>query len=78
MKYIIFKNKDGWDIPILFPDVITHKEMAGKFPDMKPMNAGFFTCNTEYVSMSGHSLSLNLESSPNDKRILEREADFYN
>jgi len=77
MKYIIFKTKEGFNIPMIFSSVITHKEFASRFPEMTPISAGQFSCDTKYADMSGDSASLNLKSGSDDMYVLKENADFY-
>ena len=77
MKYIIFKDRNGINIPVIFSALIEHKRFAEKFPELTPVSAGHFSCDTERVSMGGDSVSLKLKSDKNDKNILKINADFY-
>lgn len=64
-KYLVYKNRDGWSVPILFPMVIEHSEMASfitsKSSDNKIVSAGFWKIspNNEYIPY-GESFSLKM------------------
>jgi hypothetical protein len=73
MKYIVFKHKTlGWKLPFIFPETITHADFAKRFPELEPVSAGMFQCDTQYVFMIGESITLNLKSQLEDRDILKR------
>jgi hypothetical protein len=68
IKYIIVK-KGGMEVPVVFPEVLLHHEVAGKG---QVMAAGFCTLNAGKWRVSGHSLSLNLGVRSQDAELLNR------
>lgn len=67
MKYIIIEYQGLLPMPILFPDMLTHSEVAAGFPHpSKIRSAGFVSYQEharEFVCL-GRSESLNIESKP--------------
>lgn len=72
-KYIIFE-RDGLEFPVLFPNHwVNHKEIVDKLG--KPISAGFFSIYSETeIYVSGKSVSMNLNSRPEDSQIIQQ---FY-
>ncbi len=72
-KYIIFDNAEI-EIPIVFPTLIQHKDMAAmvktKYPDAKPISAGFCRLVDEKLVCGGDSVSLQLKPRPEDSELL--------
>ena len=74
MKYIVFKDESC----VIFPDSTSHNEMAGN----KPVSSAGFCIVETYrnnfddiranVSCYGRSDSLNVESNPQDNKIISR------
>ena len=85
MKYVILE-KDGLELPIIFPDIIDHSTFA-HIPRSKPISAGFLEvygddCELEGATICekaikvyahGMSVSLKLSNRPEDSDILARE-----
>jgi hypothetical protein len=75
MKYLMYKV-DGVHFPILFPDVLTHANVADRvstllvFSRGTLVSAGTVTCDV--TAVSGESVSCNVTSDPADlQRIKE-------
>lgn len=73
MKYIIFENGE----PVIFPDTLSHKEVAGNHP---VKSAGFCTVETylnqfddlrAMATVWGESISLGKKSDDKDEDIIE-------
>ena len=77
-KYIIFE-RNGLEYPVLIPDhFVTHKEVKmNEFID-KPIRAGFFSIGSNatggiHCSVWGESVSLKLNSNPNDASLIMKQ-----
>jgi hypothetical protein len=69
MKYIIFEQA-GLELPLVFPDLIEHKVMAG---ERKVVSAGFVNLNLDNeIRIGGDSLTLNVKSRPQDAEIITK------
>ena len=82
MKYVIY-DAGGFEIPIIFPDIINHSDFA----HYQPVSAGYCyvyganeplpdACcveNALRISVSGESTSLGLKTRPEDEAILAKE-----
>lgn len=77
MKYIIFQTTHGFKLPFIFPSTMDHSDFAKRFPELTPVSAGIYQCDTQYSSMCGDSFTLGIKSDPGDRDILKRNADFY-
>ncbi len=75
MKYIIVKDIEEREAGIVFPDRISHRDVARihRAHDVRVVSAGF-CCIGDRVEAYGKSDSLNLGSRPEDVAILG--ADF--
>lgn len=69
MKYIIFEDSDGVQIPVVTSELVGHDFVAACFETagMKPISAGFCSFGVDkngdrIVSVWGKSVSLNLDS----------------
>lgn len=81
-KYVIF-DIDGLEQPIVFPELITHRDLAMRIRG-EPVSAGFVVLTTTTVEGTiepkaeagyycyGRSESLNLDSRPEDSDILNK------
>lgn len=76
-KYIMFQDeRTGRLAPVIFPNEFVHDEMAeaviisgvGRPAFMRPISAGFL--DLAVVSTRGHSETLNMQSRPEDARII--------
>lgn len=74
MKYIIIDSVLCGEYPILFPDHITHADMARKFVNSKIISAGEVIVHGEdlWIETEGKSLSLGLNSREKDEKIIKR------
>lgn len=73
MKYITYLHKAGWQLAVLFPEVIDHNVMAETLPGKDQLiSAGFVKFFAEGAHCSGKSISLNLESRLEDEDIINR------
>lgn len=77
-KYIIFKT-GGLETPILFPETMTHSDVARQLM-ADPISAGFWTVRNKEDQEStfeafGMSVTLNLKSRDEDSDILNK---FFN
>ena len=76
-KYIIFTDKASLRIPnripILFPELLQHSEVAKSFPDWEPVSAGFFGPEWNFGPRKayGESISLFLKSDIEDTSIIQ-------
>jgi len=66
-KYIVFDSKIDAEVPILFPSILQHSDIAEtftkKFPHYKPLSAGFVSFGDGgAVTCHGDSFSLNIVS----------------
>lgn len=70
-KYIIF-DSNGLEIPVIFSPLISHEEI--KYGFNKPISAGFcsFSAFEGKVFCFGKSVSLKLNSRPEDSEILTK------
>lgn len=67
-KYIVFEDEDGNMIPVIFPAIVTHRDVANRVRPWKPVTAGFVTND---LRAHGESLSLNLKADErNDTRLI--------
>jgi len=89
MKYVIFKNKDGLETALIFPNHIPHINMANNTPrqiahwakpNLKcpklgdPIAAGFLSFKPDgSILCDGCSDSLNIDSRPEDVDIIIAE-----
>lgn len=72
MKYIITKQNDA----IIFSDGMVHADVARKFGGAK--SAGFVSIDDEgKIAAYGRSMSLGLESDPDDSRIISNAFNRY-
>jgi len=65
MKYILFKSPEGKAIPVVFPALVKHSDMAGTMPDLTPVAAGFVRVGigedcTPVLKPYGSNMSLSL------------------
>jgi hypothetical protein len=82
-KYVIFKELEGqygaiYNVPIIFPDVLTHVDLADSHGGKENvLSAGFLSVgqdengNPSYRTY-GESISLGVKSRPEDKRLVTR------
>ena len=74
MKYIVYDN--GWsDIPIIFPVVISHDQMAFNLPGASRDNiiaAGFCQIIDGEICCYGESTTLKKQSRPEDSQIINQ------
>ena len=71
-KYIIVTNDYGIITPVIFPDIIEHTRMATLIGG-KIIGAGFCFITPEGIySVYGDSVSLELESKPDDATMLNK------
>ena len=76
MKYIMFKQHVGAGVepkmPVIFPDIMTHKEVAEglktAYPRLKIVSAGFY--NLASGKCFGESMSLDVECDPTDEETI--------
>ncbi len=71
MKYIVFK-RGKTEIPIIFPEMATHKEIAQQFSWLV-ISAGFcvISCYDREVSAYGGSHSLGVQSREIDSSLIK-------
>ena len=74
-KYLIFRTEEYGESPLLFEQLIEHKEMAkiikGSYPEAVIVSAGFWDTNKDGVYKPyGESISLNISSRKEDEIIL--------
>lgn len=79
MKYIVFEDMYVNIVPILFPDCLTHKDVADQFKGIVILSAGF--CRVLYDSEAhrvkayacGTSVSLNVSARVDeDSKLITR------
>ncbi len=69
MKYVIIKNPDtGIESAIMFDESMSHK----LFADFAPISAGFIAIDHDEIHIHGRSVGLNIDSRPEDARIVRR------
>ena len=69
MKYIIVKNL-GLELPIVFNEIIEHSRIAENWEN-KVISAGFCSIHAkDSVMVHGSSRSLNINSRPEDAKII--------
>lgn len=81
MKYVMFAIKSSWGtrhVPILFPDVLSHVDVAlgvqatcSELAKAKPISAGFVNSMDVDVATTGKSTTLGLESRVEDAAIIK-------
>lgn len=71
-KYVMFGGKEnGLMFPVLMPDsFVEHKHIKCLGVTSEPVSAGFFSFDGNNVHVWGKSVSLKLESSEDDARII--------
>lgn len=83
MKYIILENSNGQILPIIFPEVLVHSEIAEYMRHLTlrdlgstftPTSAGFV--NIEMCSTYGESESIGVESKENDNFNIQASQSF--
>ena len=81
MKYIMFEWPGLDEVPLLFPNCISHDDVANivhrTYPGVTPVSAGFCeveaTADQDTVAYAfGNSTSLNLKPREVDARIISR------
>lgn len=77
MKYIMFKQSNGMELPIIFPKYFEHVKvvqmMNNTFPGIKAESAGFIDFNdTTKIYCYGGSISLKLQSNKIDTPVLQK------
>jgi len=82
MKYIIFMTPELYKIPIIFPETISHADMAQKMgKSYEVVSAGQFNCSEVYVYGDSITLSKNLnkeiKSLPEDVKLIEHALNSY-
>ena len=76
MKYIIIDD-GGLEVPVIFPPHWDHAQTAQKFPGRDVISAGFVKRDgSGYLYVTGKSVSLGLESRPDDLGIIIKQLDF--
>jgi len=77
MKYIQFLGR-GF---VVFERVMTHKQMAQKFPNDEVVSAGFVSMNVttdeDHIRCGGESVSLKKSSHSDDSDRLTRRLSLY-
>lgn len=76
MKYIMFSEPGGMEIPVLFPDFVNHSTVAAALKTnnqfvLTPISAGFCSQSGD-VSCWGGSTSLGLSSKTQDSLIINK------
>lgn len=71
-KYIIFKYAGVCECAVVFDSLITHSEIGIKFGNGDAVSAGFCRVDEFGVAVYGHSVSMGLESRPEDAKLVER------
>jgi hypothetical protein len=78
MKYIIVLDDCGGEQPIIFPEMLTHSDVAIKYKVVSAsfmsleIYAGFKTLEIYDVSVWGKSSSLNVSSRTEDEEIIRK------
>jgi hypothetical protein len=79
MKYVMFESPVEGIFPIVFPEAIDHnlfvRSLAAVYPGIKPTSAGFCSISDfsdHEVSVWGKSVTLNLQSQPDDAFFLKK------
>lgn len=63
-KYVIIKDKNGCNAPILFPVTVNHD----RFKELRPSHAGFYD---DRQGVNGYSITLKLFPGENDNQIIK-------
>lgn len=72
LKYIMVDDPMVGPTPYIFPEWVTHADVARKI-DQKVLSAGFFSFDEINGPIcSGYSSSLEVESLPGDSKLLAR------
>lgn len=71
MKYVMVIDNYDEESPILFPECITHRDVAG-FSRLKVVSAGFCMKADGQWQASGRSESLRVDSRTQDSEIIQR------
>jgi hypothetical protein len=74
VKYIVFEDVGGKQIPILFPAKIMHVEMREQIPYSKVLSAGYVFHDESGFVCRGGSKELNARSRAEDGQII---TDFF-
>lgn len=77
MKYVMFKGPSGKKVPIIFPDALSHIDVAiavqaicPELEESKPVSAGFLSSLDIDATTSGKSTTLGLGSDPGDALVI--------
>jgi len=76
MKYVTMANDDGEEKLYLFPNLDTHQDFVNRLgggTGCRPVRAGFVSLNDGRPICHGESISLRLQSTPKDTRLLRRQ-----
>jgi hypothetical protein len=78
MKYIMFQTKDGRKIPIIFPNLMVHSQVASKLndliPDAEVISAG--EISLKVYKCYGHSTTLKVGVKKGDATLIH-EYDYF-
>lgn len=70
-KYIILENS-MLEVPIIFPMHVKHCDMAHMFRGINVLSAGFVQLQEGQLVAFGESLTLKIQSRPEDTALLQR------
>lgn len=70
MKYIVFEDFAGQQIPIIFPERILHEEMREQVPYSTVLSAGYVLLNNGKFMCYGEVKELNTSSRKTDSQII--------
>jgi len=70
MKYIMFEDFSGADVPIIFPNRINFDEMREQMPYTRAVSAGYISFGPEGFRCHGQSKELELEARAQDGAII--------
>lgn len=63
MKYIIFDTGSGLEIPVIFPELLSHLQVRQAFRGYEPVGAGFITAGPDaLLYCHGQSVGLGIAS----------------
>ncbi|BCS89281.1 hypothetical protein [Pseudodesulfovibrio sediminis] len=70
MKYIMFEDFSGADVPIIFPNRINFGEMREQMPYTKAVSAGYISYGPDGFRCHGQSKGLALAARKEDAAII--------
>ncbi len=70
MKYLIFEDFSGNEVPIIFPERILHEEMREQIPYAKVLAGGYVYLKEGEFVCRGRATELNVGSREEDNQVI--------